>query len=87
MALFDKKRIELVHNLPKFWLEKNIKAMPVPNIHALDMLLFHTKKEIKFTKVFPMLSFGNHDLKWPKLNLISMPVTNMHALDMLLFHK
>ena len=40
------KKIELVHNLPKFWLEKNIKSMPVPNIPALDMLLFHMKNQI-----------------------------------------
>ena len=37
------KKIELVHNLPKFLIGKKHKSMPVPNIPGLDILLFHTK--------------------------------------------
>ena len=34
----------------------NVLSMPVPTMHALNMLLFHIKNQIgiQFTKVFPM---------------------------------
>ena len=62
------KKIKLVHNSPTFfqsyhfeicdskkWPKLNLITMPVPNMSALNMLLFHIKKNrfgAQFTKIF-----------------------------------
>ena len=76
--------------LPKL----NLITMLIPNMPALNMLLFHIKNQIgrQFTKLFPIWSFRNLEKslefmpELKMLNVLSMPVPKTPALNMLLFH-
>ena len=60
--------------------------MPVPNMPALNMLLFHTKKNELVHNLPKFLKSYRFEIVIEE-NQLAMPVPNIPALDMLLFHK